>query len=99
MANTSRDPTKRYKAWGIPIELCKKLEQKIGVPPGRKPNYIEKIKVSDLIITNLEKLVADVKLAPENQKLVEEEIQQNVDARKQENLRRKEIKEKLAKLK
>ena len=97
MANTSRDPTKRYKAWGMPVELCKKLEQKIGVPPGRKPTYMQKLKVSELIITTLEKLVADEKLVPENQKLVDEEIQRNVEARKQENLRREEARNQLAK--
>lgn len=67
---------------GLPVELSVKLEQAVGVTPGQKPNYVQKILISDMIIKAVENLVADVELDPKNKIAVEQEIHANEENRK-----------------
>ena len=62
---------------GLPVELCVKLEQAVGVKPGQRPSYFQKIQISDIIIKALEDVVSDVVLDPANSEAVAEEIQAN----------------------
>ena len=66
---------------GLPVELSVKLEQAVGVAPGEKPTYFQKLQISDMIIKAVENLVADVKLDPVNQLAVEREILANKENR------------------
>ena len=69
-----RDPKKRFKGISLPVDLCVKIEQLVGVEPGQKPDYIQKLKISDYIISALEKATASIQLVPENQEAVKKEI-------------------------
>ena len=77
MPNPYRDTTKRYRSQGLPVELCVKLEQAVGVAPGQKPSFFQKQLISDIIIKAVMKEVADVELNPANKALVEQEISEN----------------------
>ena len=71
-----RDPSKRFKGISLPVDLCVKIEQLVGVAPGEKPDYIQKIKISDYIISTLEKATASIQLAPANKEAVKKEVSQ-----------------------
>lgn len=77
MPNPYRDTTKRFRSQGLPVELCVKLEQAVGVAPGQKPTFFQKQQISDIIIKAVMKEVADVELNPANKALVEQEIREN----------------------
>ena len=83
MANSNRDTSKRWRSQGLPIELSVKLEQAVGVKPGEKPNYMQKILISDLIIKAVESAVGGIELDPVNKAAVEEEIRSNEERRAQ----------------
>lgn len=80
MAQRKRDSKKRLKGLGLPVDLCVKIEQLVGVMPGQKPDYIQKIKISDFIIRALEKATSGVVLTPENVAAVKEEVLGNKNA-------------------
>lgn len=82
MAQRKRDSKKRLKGLGLPVDLCVKIEQLVGVMPGQKPDYIQKIKISDFIISALEKATSSVVLTPENVAAVKEEVLGNKKAAK-----------------
>lgn len=77
MAKRTRDPNKRLKAIGLPIELCLKIEQAVGVKPGCHPDYIEKIRISDFIITTLKDAVKGTVLEPDNLRALANELDRN----------------------
>lgn len=82
MSNPNRDVTKRFRSMGLPVELSVKLEQAVGVRPGEKPTYVQKIQISEMIIKAVQDLVADVELDPRNKIAVEQEIHANEESRK-----------------
>lgn len=69
------------KGLGIPISLCLKYERKIGLKPGDKPDYVQRIKISDLMISAMAAAVRDVTLTAEDHKLIAEEVRKNELAR------------------
>lgn len=83
MANPNRDTGKRWRSQGLPIDLAVKLEQAVGVKPGKKPNYMQKILISNLIIKAVEKAVGEIELDPVNKAAVEAEIRSNEEQRAQ----------------
>ena len=83
MANPNRDTSKRFRSQGLPIELSVKLEQAVGVKPGKKPNYMQKILISDMIVKAVEAAVSEIELDPINRAAVEEEIRGNEERRAQ----------------
>ena len=80
--NRNRDTNKRLKAIGLPIELCVKFERLCGIPAGRKPTYVEKIHVSEAMISALEAGVRNVQLSSEDYELIANEVKQNEQRRK-----------------
>lgn len=82
MARRTRDANKRMKGMGIPIPLCMKFERKIGLAPGQHPDYVQRIKISDLMISAMEAAVRDIHLSSEDYKLIQEEVAKNEQARK-----------------
>lgn len=83
MANPNRDTSKRWRSQALPIELAVKLEQAVGVKPGEKPTYVQRILMSDMIVKAVERMVGDVELDPVNKAAVEEEIRSNEERRAQ----------------
>ena len=83
MANPNRDTSKRWRSQGLPIDLSIKLERAVGVKPGEKPNYMQKILISDMIIKALENAVADIELDSVDKAAVEKEIRSNEERRAQ----------------
>ena len=77
VAKSVRDSRKRLKGLGLPVELCVKLEQYAGVKPGEKPDFIQRMKISDFVIQQLTKATEDIHLTAENMMLVKREISQN----------------------
>lgn len=73
----TRDTNKRLKALGMPIELCIKFERLIGLKPGEKPNYVERIKISDAMITAMEAAVRNVRLTEDDYRLIADEVGRN----------------------
>jgi len=78
----NRDTNKRLKAIGLPIELCVKFERLCGIPAGRKPTYVEKIHVSEAMISALESAVRNVQLTSEDYQLIANEVKANENSRK-----------------
>lgn len=78
----TRDKNKRMKGMGIPIDLCVKFERKIGLKPGEKPDYCQRIKISDLMISAMQEAVKDVVLSDDDKEQIKEEIKHNEDASK-----------------
>ena len=80
--NTNRDTNKRLKAIGLPIELCVKFERLCGIPPERKPTYVEKIHVSEAMISAMETAVRNVQLTSRDYELIAEEVKENEKKRR-----------------
>ena len=78
----NRDTNKRLKGIGLPIELCMKYERLCGIPAGRKPTYVEKIHVSEAMISALEAGVRNVQLSSEDYELIAKEVKKNEQSRK-----------------
>lgn len=74
---TMRDVNKRLKAIGIPIELCLKYERLCGLEPGKALSFVDKIHVSDAMISALEAGARNVRLTSEDYKLIAEEVKKN----------------------
>lgn len=77
----NRDTNKRLKGIGIPIEICVKYERMAGLAPGQKPTFVEKIHVSELMISALEAYARDVRLTAVDYELIAEEVRQNEEDR------------------
>ena len=80
--NVNRDTNKRLKAIGLPIELCVKFERLCGIPAGRKPTYVEKIHVSEAMISALEAGVRNVQLTSEDYEQIAKEVKKNEQRRR-----------------
>lgn len=80
--NNNRDTNKRLKAIGLPIELCVKFERLCGIPAGRRPTYVEKIHVSEAMISALESAVRNVQLTSEDYELIAREVKKNEQSRR-----------------
>ena len=78
----NRDTNKRLQAIGLPIELCVKFERLCGIPAGRKPTYVEKIHVSEEMISAMEAYVRNVQLTSEDYELIAKEVKRNEQSRK-----------------
>ena len=78
----NRDSTKRLKGIGLPIELCVKYERMCGIPPGRKPSFTEKFRVSEAMISALEAGARNVQLTSEDYELIAKEVKRNENSRK-----------------
>ena len=79
--NSNRDTNKRLKAIGLPIELCVKFERLCGIPAGRKPTYVEKIHVSEAMISAMEAAVRNVQLTSADYELIAAEVKRNESRR------------------
>ena len=78
---SNRDTNKRLKAIGLPIELCVKYERLCGIPAGHKPTYMEKLHVSEAMISALDAAVRNVQLTSEDYELIVKEVKRNEDGR------------------
>ena len=74
---TQRETTKRLKAIGLPIELCVKYERALNVKPGETPTYVQKIFISEAMISALEAGVRNIQLTPEDYELIAKEVREN----------------------
>ncbi len=79
---SNRDTNKRLKGIGLPIELCVKYERLCGIPPGRKPSFTEKFRVSEAMISALEAGVRNVQLTSEDYEQIAKEVKRNENSRK-----------------
>lgn len=79
---SNRDTNKRLKAIGLPIELCLKYERLCGIPAGKRPTFVDKIHVSDAMISALEAAVRNVKLTADDYAIIEKEVRRNEQKRR-----------------
>lgn len=77
----NRDTNKRLKAIGLPIELCVKFERMCNIPAGQKPTFVQKILVSEAMISALEAAVRNVQLTSEDYELIAKEVKRNEQRR------------------
>ena len=79
--NPTRDLNKRLKSIGMPIELSLKYERKIGLKPGEKPNYVQRILISDAMLNAMAAGVRDIQLTSEDYEIIAREVRANEQAR------------------
>lgn len=72
-----REPSKRLKAFGVPIELCVKFERLVGVKTGETPTFVQKIHVSDAMIAAMNAWVQNIELSAEDYELIAKEVKEN----------------------
>lgn len=77
----SRDTNKRLKAIGLPIELCVKYERMCGITPSSRVSYMDKIHVSEAMISALEAGVRNVQLSSDDYQLIAAEVRRNEEER------------------
>lgn len=74
---SQRKNNKRFKGFGIPIEVCMKFEKKAGFKPGQELTKKEAEKVTDEMVKALICGVADITLTSEEYELVAKEVKRN----------------------
>lgn len=79
---SNRDTNKRLKAIGLPIELCVKYERLCGIETGKKPSFVDRIHVSDAMISALEAAVRNIKLTADDYAIIEKEVRKNEQNRR-----------------
>lgn len=73
----TRNTNKRLKAIGIPIPLCVKFERLCGVKPGQELSYMDKLHVSEAMISAMEAAVRKIQLTAEDYELIAKEMKHN----------------------
>ena len=74
---SQRDNNKRFKGFGVPIEVCMKFEKKAGFTPGQQLTKKERDKVTNEMVKALICGVADITLTSEEYELVAQEVKRN----------------------
>jgi hypothetical protein len=86
MKGNARDINKRLRAMGLPITLCVKYERLCGVKPGKKPTFVEKIRISEAMISAMEVGVRNVVLTSTDYQLIAAEVHRNEKIREAKSI-------------
>ena len=72
-----RDSRKRSKGFGFPLDVCLKFERLVGIPPGGKPDFWQRMQISHEMVKALRAHVAHISLTDKDWELIRQEIAEN----------------------
>lgn len=74
---SQRDANKRFKGFGIPIEVCVKYERAAGVKLGQVPTRQQAQVITNLMVTTLTMGVQHIKLTASDYEAIAKEVKSN----------------------
>ena len=65
------------KGFGFPLDVCLKFERLVGIPPGGKPDFWQRMQISHEMVKALRAHVAHISLTDKDWELIRQEIAEN----------------------